>query len=62
MIGHILRRRLEECAAARQLSPAGQTITEIAFAGGFNSTAHFSRAFRQQYGSTPAEYRDSRHE
>jgi AraC-like DNA-binding protein len=58
--GYILRRRLEECA--RQLASSlrrGQTITDIAFAGGFNSTAHFSRAFRQQYGLTPRQYRET---
>lgn len=58
--GYILRRRLEECA--RHLASSlwrGQTITEIAFAGGFNSTTHFSRAFRQQFGVTPREYRDT---
>lgn len=58
--GYILRRRLEECA--RNLASSlwrGQTITEIAFAGGFNSTTHFSRAFRQQFGLTPRQYRDT---
>ncbi len=57
---YILRRRLEECA--RNLASSmwrGQTITEIAFAGGFNSTTHFSRAFRQQFGVTPRQYRDT---
>lgn len=57
---YILRRRLEECA--RQLASSlrrGQTITEIAFAGGFNSTPHFARAFRRQYGMTPREYRET---
>ena len=55
---YILRRRLEECA--RQLASSlwrGHTITEIAFAGGFNSGPHFTRAFRQQYGITPRQYR-----
>jgi AraC-like DNA-binding protein len=55
---YILRRRLEECA--KQLSSAlwtGHTITDIAFACGFNSAAHFTRAFRDQYGVTPSEYR-----
>jgi AraC-like DNA-binding protein len=55
---YILRRRLEECA--RQLSNAmwrGRTLTEIAFAYGFNSSAHFTRAFRAEYGMTPSEYR-----
>jgi AraC family transcriptional activator of tynA and feaB len=56
---YILRRRLEECA--RQLASSlrrGQTITEIAFAGGFNATPHFARAFRRQYGMTPRQYRE----
>jgi AraC-like DNA-binding protein len=55
---YILRRRLEECA--KQLSSAlwtGHTITDIAFASGFNSAAHFTRAFRDQYGVTPSEFR-----
>jgi AraC-like DNA-binding protein len=55
---YILRRRLEECA--KQLSSAmwrGHTLTEIAFACGFNSSAHFTRAFRGEYGVTPSEFR-----
>jgi AraC family transcriptional activator of tynA and feaB len=55
---YILRRRLEECA--KQLSSVlwnRQTITEIAFACGFNSAAHFTRAFRDEYGMTPSQYR-----
>jgi AraC family transcriptional activator of tynA and feaB len=55
---YILRRRLEECA--KQLSSAlwrGHTITEIAFASGFNSAAHFTRAFRDEYGVTPSQFR-----
>ncbi len=48
---YILRRRLEECA--KLLSSAlwrGHTITEIAFSSGFNSAAHFTRVFRDEYG------------
>jgi AraC family transcriptional activator of tynA and feaB len=55
---YILRRRLEECA--KQLSSAlwrGRTITDIAFASGFNSAAHFTRVFRDEYGVTPSQYR-----
>jgi AraC family transcriptional regulator, positive regulator of tynA and feaB len=54
----ILRRRLEECA--RQLTnPLFQnvSITSIAFQWGFNSSAHFSRAFKQQFGTSPRKYR-----
>ena len=56
--GYILRRRLEECA--KQIaSPLwnGHTITEIAFACGFNSAAHFTRAFRERFGTTPTGFR-----
>jgi AraC family transcriptional regulator, positive regulator of tynA and feaB len=55
---YILRRRLEECAQ-QMISPLwqGHTITETAFRWGFNSLAHFTRAFRDHYGVTPGEYR-----
>jgi AraC-like DNA-binding protein len=55
---YIIRRRLEECA--RQICDpawAGHTLTEIAFAWGFNSAAHFTRAFHDQFGLAPREYR-----
>lgn len=54
----ILRRRLEECAK-RLASPVwrGRTITDIALAWGFNSTAHFSRVFRERFGMSPRDYR-----
>jgi AraC-like DNA-binding protein len=57
---YILRRRLEECA--RQISSSlwrGRTLTDIAFTWGFNSAAHFTRVFRDQYGMTPRQYRDT---
>jgi len=55
---YILRRRLEE--SANQLANAlhqTSSITSIAFRCGFNSTAHFSRAFKALYGITPRDYR-----
>jgi AraC-like DNA-binding protein len=57
---YILRCRLEECA--KQLASAlwrGHTITEIAFSSGFNSAAHFTRVFRDEYGVTPTHFRRS---
>lgn len=55
---YVHQRRLERC---RQdlISPASAalTITEICFRWGFNSSAHFSRAFRHQYGVSPRDYR-----
>ena len=55
---YILRRRLEECA--RQLADPrwrGHSISDIAFGWGFNSAPHFSRSFRDLYGTSPREYR-----
>jgi AraC family transcriptional activator of tynA and feaB len=55
---YILRRRLEECARTLALeSHRSRTVTEIAFAYGFNSPTHFGRVFRERYGVTPSEYR-----
>jgi len=34
-----------------------QSISEIAFAWGFSSSAHFSRAFRKRFGLTPSAFR-----
>lgn len=50
--------RLERCGqdlANPEL--AGRSITEIAFAWGFRSTPHFSRAFRQRFSTSPSLYR-----
>lgn len=58
LTAYILRRRLEECA--RQLRDphhAGRSVTELAFACGFNDASHFSRAFKSRFGRSPREYR-----
>jgi len=57
---YIRTRRLERC---RQdlASPLHRdlSISEICFRWGFNGTAHFSRSFKNQYGTTPRDYRRS---
>jgi AraC family transcriptional activator of tynA and feaB len=56
--GYIRRQRLEGCR--RQLAdPAwlNHSITDIAFNWGFNSSAHFARVFKEQYGINAREYR-----
>ena len=56
---HYIRwRRLERCRTDLA-SPqhARLSISEICFRWGFNGSAHFSRAFRDQYGVSPREYR-----
>jgi len=55
---YIRRKRLEGCK--RQLGdPAwlNHSITDIAFNWGFNSSAHFSRVFKEEYGINAREYR-----
>lgn len=43
----------------RLLKETDRTITEIAYAVGYNSIPHFNRVFRQLTESTPTEFRDS---
>ena len=53
---HIWTTRLDGCRGdlARR---SELTISEVAFAWGFSSSAHFSRAFRRRFGMTPSEFR-----
>jgi len=54
----IRRARLDRCAMdLRDLGQRGRTITEIAFSHGFSDSAHFSRAFREEFNETPRDYR-----
>ncbi|MHB8530266.1 MAG: helix-turn-helix domain-containing protein [Caulobacteraceae bacterium] len=57
--GHYLRTRRLERSRMDLASPlfARLSISEICFRWGFNESAHFSRAFRNQYGLSPREYR-----
>lgn len=55
---YVRTRRLERCRA-ELISPlyADLSITEICYRWGFNASAHFSRAFRAHYNTSPSEYR-----
>jgi AraC-like DNA-binding protein len=44
----------------RLLKETDRTITEIAYAVGYNSIPHFNRVFRQLSDSTPTEFRDGK--
>lgn len=55
----ILGRRLERCHAALRDDADHRSISEIAFAWGFNDAAHFSRTFRARFGVSPRELRAS---
>ena len=59
--GHYVKlRRLERCRLDL-ISPlhSQKSISDILFQWGFNDSASFSRAFREQYGISPREYRKS---
>ncbi|EJJ25484.1 helix-turn-helix domain-containing protein [Rhizobium sp. CF142] len=53
----ILDRRIEK--ARIYLADGKETLSEIAYAIGFSSQAHFSSVFRRMVGVTPANYRKS---
>jgi len=55
---HVQSLRLEECRAALA-SPLSKdrSVTDIAYAWGFNNLASFYRAFRRRFGASPGEVR-----
>ena len=55
---YIRGRRLEQCRKDMMDSRLrARTITEIAFSWGFSDAAHFSHAFRKQFGTSPRAFR-----
>jgi len=54
-ISYIRRLRLER--AGRKLRMGAVDITEVALAAGYESHSSFSKAFKQQYGLSPSEFR-----
>lgn len=53
---HLMRLRIK--CACRLLEEAEQkSLTDIAMECGFSSSAHFSAAFRKEFGQTPSSYR-----
>lgn len=59
--GYVRRRRLEKAREDLRGRP-GVPVSLVAARWGFRSTAHFSRSFREAYGSTPREVRDAARE
>ncbi len=55
---YVLSRRLERCREDL-IDPINlRRVSEVAYAWGFNSIAHFSRVFRARYGMSPTDYRE----
>jgi len=50
-------RRLRMERAGRKLRMGAVDITEVALAAGYDTHAAFSRAFKQQFGLSPSEFR-----
>lgn len=57
---HIWLRRLEQAASdLRDDRFASKTVTQIAFAAGFEDVAHFTRAFKRRYRMPPRDWRNA---
>lgn len=55
---YVWMRRVSHCAAdLRDPKQAHRPVTDMCFSWGFNSTSHFSRLFKEQFGVTPRDYR-----
>lgn len=61
-LAHWIRRcRLDRCAAdLLDSAQATERVTQIAFNWGFNDSAHFSRAFKDEFGQSPSVFRQDR--
>jgi acetamidase/formamidase/AraC-like DNA-binding protein len=56
--GYIRNRRLERCRLdLKNPQLSNMSISDIAFRWGFNDAGHFSRAFKDQFGASPREFR-----
>lgn len=53
----LLDRRLKH--AQLLITTSSKTVSEIAFESGFENVSHFSRAFKQRFGVSPANYRQT---
>jgi AraC-like DNA-binding protein len=58
VMGRVWERRVSRAAELLAMPEAShRSITEIAFACGFNDSAHFSRAFAARFAATPSQWR-----
>jgi transcriptional regulator GlxA family with amidase domain len=54
---HVIRSRIAE--ARRLLMEGGHTVTDVAYATGFNDASYFARTFRRLAGKLPSDYREA---
>lgn len=54
---HVIRARIAE--ARRLLMEGGYSVTDVAYATGFNDASYFTRTFRRFAGWLPSQYRDA---
>ncbi|MCM2477580.1 helix-turn-helix domain-containing protein [Rhizobium sp. CG5] len=57
----LLEKRLDHCADTLANQQFRLSISEIAFAWGFNDLSYFSRTFRKRFGASPREFREAHH-
>jgi AraC family transcriptional regulator len=55
-VAYVRRLRMER--AGRKLRMGAVDITQVALAAGYDTHAAFSKAFKQQYGLSPSEFRE----
>ena len=53
---HEFLRTLRLKRAAQLLKKSSGSVTDVAYAVGFNNLSHFTKIFRQHFGQTPSEF------
>jgi AraC-like DNA-binding protein len=58
LMRYVWTRRLEHCRKdLLSQTSAGQRVSDIAFRWGFNDLSHFSRTFKDNFGTSPRDFR-----
>jgi len=57
--GELIDRRLQYAALRLRTLAAGHSVSEVAYDSGFTDPSHFARRFRQHFGSSPTQWRNT---